>query len=146
MVYPHHSGRMPPRLRCLAVCGQVKREPGQGSTKISECLGCPRNGKQARTYQENFPRFPNATVNSPVHGKAIRQILQARIPASDAYGYIAWGDILIDISFARSSRNISCFLVLPLGMLSPGKYHEFVSQARLATVLYFCSFMGACCI
>src|SRR5690349_13805711 len=97
---------------------------------ISGCLGCPRNGKQAWTYQGNSPGFPNATVNSSVHGKAIRQILRARIPASDAYGYIAWGGIPIDISFVRSSHDIFLF---PCshggGAYSPGNYHGFVSQA-----------------
>lgn len=113
---------MPPRLRCLtARSGQVKREPGQGSMKIPGCLGCPRNGKQARTYQGNFPRFPDATVNSPVHGKAMRQILRARIPASDAYGHIAWGDILTDISFVRSSRDIFLFPCSYGGMHIPGQ-------------------------
>jgi hypothetical protein len=48
-------------------------------------------------------------VNSPIHGKVIRQILRARIPALNAYGNIAWGGILIDSCSLKSLRGIFLF-------------------------------------
>jgi hypothetical protein len=63
---------MPPRLRCpTASRGQVKREPGQGSMKISGCLGCPRNGKQAWTYQGNPPGFLKEPLNKSLAGATV---------------------------------------------------------------------------
>ena len=114
-----------PRLRCPGcIIGRVKREPGWVSSecfslrrfvlKFPRCLGCPRNGKQVWTYQlmtsEFLIRGRDVTVNSPIHGKAIRQVLRARIPALNAYGNIAWGGVLIDI-FSISSMLVRSLVV-----------------------------------
>jgi hypothetical protein len=103
--------------------------------RFLECLGCPRNGKQVWAYRIRsaeqevfrktlgwqlrcqpscqtrrlFQRTLDATVNAPIHGKVIRQILRARIPALNAYGNIAWGGILIDICSLKSLRGIFLF-------------------------------------
>jgi hypothetical protein len=116
----------PPRLRCF---GRVTVELNGNQVGNSErvrrfawdvlelprCLGCPRNGEQVWAYHEpdgpdmTWSPFCDVTVNSPVHGKTICQVLRARIPALSEYGNIAWGGILIDIFFAQGiSAVFSC--------------------------------------